>query len=62
MHQFARQKGCELKEVRTYEEFADGATLSGGTISTATFQLAKDRKKNSTDFDPLLSTVSFHQM
>mmetsp|Transcript_128795 Transcript_128795/g.191986 ORF Transcript_128795/g.191986 Transcript_128795/m.191986 type:complete len:409 (-) Transcript_128795:203-1429(-) len=58
MHQFARQKGCELKEVRTYEEFADNATLSGGTITTATFQLAKDRKKNSTDFDPLLSTIA----
>jgi short subunit dehydrogenase-like uncharacterized protein len=62
LYQFARQKGCELKEVRTYEEFSDSATLSGGTISTAAFQMAKDRKNPPTDFDPLLSTVSSQKM
>jgi short subunit dehydrogenase-like uncharacterized protein len=58
MHQFAKQKGCELTEVMTYEEFADNATMSGGTLSTAIFQLSKDRSKKANVFDPLLTTVS----
>jgi short subunit dehydrogenase-like uncharacterized protein len=58
MHQFAKQKGCELTEVMTYQEFAESAAMSGGTLSTALFVLSKDRSKNATGFDPLLTTVS----
>jgi short subunit dehydrogenase-like uncharacterized protein len=60
MHKFAKEKGYELKDVMTYEEFAESAGLSGGTATTATFQLSKDRTQpKTTKFDPLLTTVSF---
>jgi short subunit dehydrogenase-like uncharacterized protein len=58
MHQFAKSQQCELTEVMTYEEFSDNASFSGGTASTAAFQLGKDRTKpKTTSFDPLLATV-----
>ena len=59
MYQYARQHGCELTDAMTYEEFGEGAAMSGGTISTAAFQLTKDRtNRPDTEFDPLLATVS----
>jgi short subunit dehydrogenase-like uncharacterized protein len=58
MHKFAKEKGYQLKEVMTYEEFGDSAGLSGGTATTAAFQLSKDRTKPRTGFDALLTTVS----
>jgi len=61
MNQFASNKGCHLTEVMTYQEFADEATFSGGTVATAAFQLSKDRTKPKTNFDPLLMTVRHHE-
>lgn len=57
MDQVAKKKGCELQKVMTYEAFAEEAAFSGGTISTAAFQLSKDRAKGKPSFDPLLTTV-----
>lgn len=54
MHQFASNQGCELQQVITYQEFAEEAAFSGGTAATAAFQLAKDRTKPKTSFDPLV--------
>ena len=43
----------------TYGEHAGDASLSGGTIATATFQIGKNRKTmEKDDFDPILTTVS----
>jgi len=62
MNQYAKTNGCELTEVRTYEDVPPSASMSGGTISTASYQLNKDRStknnKNSSEFDPLLSATN----
>lgn len=58
MNKFARQKGFELKEVQLYEEHGADATWSGGTLATASYQMAKDRKSmEKRSFDPLVKTV-----
>ena len=73
MHRYAKRNGCELVEVRTYEDVPSSATMSGGTIATASFQLNKDRSNRSTrargskgsnggsrkdaTFDPMLMSV-----
>ena len=58
MYKFADEKGYTLKSVMTYEEASESASLSGGTATTAAFQLSKDRTKPKTNFDPLLTAVS----
>eukprot|EP00934_Nitzschia_sp_Nitz4_P003046 Nitzschia sp. Nitz4//scaffold209_size42451//9844//11318//NITZ4_007355-RA/size42451-processed-gene-0.57-mRNA-1//1//CDS//3329541691//3036//frame0 len=57
LDQFAKTKGCELQKVMTYEAFAEEAAFSGGTVTTAAFQLSKDRAKGKTSFDPLLKAT-----
>jgi len=61
MNQYAKTNGCELTEVRTYEDVPPSASMSGGTISTASYQLNKDRStknnKSGSEFDPLLSAT-----
>lgn len=59
LHQFATSKDCTLSELQTYQEFGAGATMSGGTLATAKYQLGKDRsqKKDGSSFDPLLMMV-----
>lgn len=73
MHRYAKRNGCELVEVCTYEDVPSSATMSGGTIATASFQLNKDRSNRSTHargskgsnggsrkdetFDPMLMSV-----
>ena len=54
MSKFAQSKGSELVEVFTYTEVPPEASLSGGTLTTAIYQLGKKRTKSSTSFDPLL--------
>mmetsp|Transcript_11871 Transcript_11871/g.34271 ORF Transcript_11871/g.34271 Transcript_11871/m.34271 type:complete len:433 (-) Transcript_11871:154-1452(-) len=57
MHNYAVGKGMELVQANTYVEVPESASLSGGTIATATFQLTKDRKNAAKPaFDPLLTT------
>jgi len=60
LHQKARAANCELRRVMVYNEGSEEAAFSGGTASTAAFQLSKKRDKNSnnTAFDPLLTTTS----
>ena len=70
MHRYAKRNSCELVEVCTYEDVPSSATMSGGTIATASFQLNKDRSNRSTratssngnsrkdeTFDPMLMSV-----
>lgn len=58
MNKFAKKQGLELKEVQVYEECGADATWSGGTLATASYQMAKDRKNmEKTSFDPLLTTA-----
>ena len=55
MHEYALAKGCRLTEVDTWTELPPSATASGGTLSTALYQLGKDRSKVSKSrSDPLL--------
>ena len=60
MHEYARSKGCTLKKVTTLDVFPSEATFSGGTLTTAMYQLGKsksDQKPTSMDYDPLLKTL-----
>lgn len=57
MNKVAQEKKCVLNKVVTYEEFSESAAFSGGTATTATFQLSKDRSAKADSFDPLLTTV-----
>jgi len=58
MHQYAKSKGCTLKEVTTLDEFPSEATFSGGTLTTAMYQLSKPKTQNSKiDYDPLVKTL-----
>ena len=60
MHRFCKEQNpkAELFRVMTYGEHAGDASLSGGTIATATFQIGKDRKTmEKDDFDPILTKV-----
>ena len=60
MNEYAKSKGCTLKKVTTLDVFPSEATFSGGTLTTAMYQLGKsksDQKPSSTDFDPLIKTL-----
>ena len=56
MHKHAQSKGAELVEVQTFGEFGDSFGASGGTLTTAIYQLGKQRSAAKPDFDPLLRT------
>lgn len=58
MNEYAKSKGCTLTQVITLDEFPSSATLSGGTLTTAMYQLSKPKHaKSQTDFDPLVKTI-----
>ena len=59
MHQHAKTQGCTLIEVTTLDEFPASATFSGGTLTTAMYQLSKPKNSatTSTGFDPLVKTL-----
>ena len=59
MHEYAKRKGGILKQVTTLLEVPDEASLSGGTLTTAMFQLSKPKHKKSDTaaFDPLVKTL-----
>ena len=60
MNEYAKSKGCTLKKVTTFDVFPSEATFSGGTLTTAMYQLGKsksDQKPTSLDFDPLIKTL-----
>ena len=65
LHKLATSKNCRLEEIQTYQEFNAEATMSGGTLKTAQYQLGKNRnnkKDGGSSFDPLLTKVrSFAQ-
>ena len=56
MHKHAQSKGAELVEAQTFGEFGDAFGASGGTLTTAIYQLGKQRSAAKPDFDPLLRT------
>ena len=56
MHKHAQSKGAKLVEAQTYGEFGDAFGASGGTLTTAIYQLGKQRSAAKPDFDPLLRT------
>lgn len=58
MNQYAKSKGCTLTQVTTLDEFPPSATFSGGTLTTAMYQLSKPKHaKQATDFDPLVKSL-----
>lgn len=59
LHKFAKTNNCQLSELQTYQEFNAEASMSGGTLKTAQYQLGKNRNSNKdgTSFDPLLTKV-----
>lgn len=58
MFQHASKQRATLKQVSTYVEFPESASMSGGTAATAAYQLGKDRKNQpKPDFDPLLQAT-----
>ena len=57
MWQFAKEKGYTLQECRTFTDLPATAAMSGGTTTTALYQLGKKRdRKGGPEFDPLLKT------
>lgn len=58
MFQYASKNQATLKQVSTYVELPESATMSGGTAATAAYQLGKNRNSqtNKPEFDPLLQT------
>jgi short subunit dehydrogenase-like uncharacterized protein len=55
IHRVAKEKGLELESVETFVDLPESAAFSGGSVSTLSYQLGKDRTAaRSTDFDPLL--------
>jgi short subunit dehydrogenase-like uncharacterized protein len=63
MHQYAQSHGCTLKSVVTYDEFPSLLIASGGTLTTALYQLSKPKTTStsttttkSLEFDPLVKT------
>jgi len=54
MHEAAAAKGVTLKSCATYTEFAASMGMSGGTLTTAVYQLGKARGAKPS-FDPLLT-------
>ncbi|CAB9515063.1 Trans-acting enoyl reductase [Seminavis robusta] len=58
MNEYAKSKGCTLVEVTTLDEIASSASFSGGTLTTAMYQLSKPKNtKSSLDYDPLVKTA-----
>ena len=66
LHKLATSKNCRLEELQTYQEFNAEATMSGGTLKTAQYQLGKNRNNRkdggSSSFDPLLTKVRSHHL
>ena len=54
MHEHAAAKGLTLAEAHTYTELADNFEASGGTVTTAMYQLGEKQRPPKTAFDPLL--------
>jgi short subunit dehydrogenase-like uncharacterized protein len=54
--QLAKQKGGTLAECTTISEFPPSSEMSGGTLTTAMYQLSKKRGGAAVAFDPLLTT------
>jgi short subunit dehydrogenase-like uncharacterized protein len=55
MSEYAKAHGAELVAASSYTDVAPGTTMSGGTLTTAIYQLGKSRSGGKkTDFDPLL--------
>ena len=57
MWKLAKDKGYTIEECRTFTDLPATAAMSGGTITTALYQLGKKREKKSKDgasFDPLI--------
>merc|ERR1712060_1034572 len=54
MSKLAQSKGAELVEAKTFAEIGASAAMSGGTLTTAIYQLGKKRGGPKPDFDPLL--------
>mmetsp|Transcript_16753 Transcript_16753/g.37670 ORF Transcript_16753/g.37670 Transcript_16753/m.37670 type:complete len:323 (-) Transcript_16753:46-1014(-) len=58
MHRYSHQKGARLIKAECFSEFPPSASMSGGTVSTAQYQLGKNRaSKLKPDFDPLLTNA-----
>ena len=49
LHRYATSQKCTLKRVVTYDEFPNEASMSGGTLTTALYQLSKPKNKNKTN-------------
>lgn len=59
LHQKAKEMGMQLAKVETFCDFPPSASVSGGTATTANFQINKKRTKSgTTSFDPLLTTAN----
>ena len=56
MYKYAEKQQATLKQVTTYVELPETASMSGGTAATAAYQLGKNRNQPKPDFDPLLQT------
>lgn len=57
MYKYAERQQATLKQVCTFVELPETASMSGGTAATAAYQLGKNRKEQpKPDFDPLLQT------
>jgi short subunit dehydrogenase-like uncharacterized protein len=54
MHRHAGKHHAELKQVTTFVEYPETTQMSGGTATTAAYQLGKDRNGPKPSFDPLL--------
>jgi short subunit dehydrogenase-like uncharacterized protein len=59
MNQYAKTHGCTLVEVTTLDEFPGSATFSGGTLTTAMYQLSKPKNSAQTPsgYDPLVKSL-----
>lgn len=58
MHKYAQKKGAELVEASTVTEYGRSFGASGGTLTTAVYQLGKKRDGAKPSFDPLLRATS----
>mmetsp|Transcript_13282 Transcript_13282/g.40910 ORF Transcript_13282/g.40910 Transcript_13282/m.40910 type:complete len:404 (-) Transcript_13282:202-1413(-) len=56
-HEAAAAKGSTISEVKTYTEVPPGFGVSGGTLTTAVFQLGKKRGGAKPAFDALLTNA-----
>merc|ERR1712190_17394 len=58
MNEVAKQNNLKLAEVKTYTEVPPSAAMSGGTLTTAIYQLSKKRGGAQVSFDPLLTNAN----